>query len=135
MIVVLDDLTQLINAQKIAAWKEVAQRVAHEIKNPLTPIQLNAERIIKNLKRTEPGGAEVVEQGAKVIIQEAQTIKSLVDEFSDFARLPKINLQPAGLHDIVHQVVTMFRGIYADVAIRRRPLGRRPGRSPSTPSR
>ncbi len=115
MIVVLDDLTQLIKAQKIAAWKEVAQRVAHEIKNPLTPIQLNAERILKNLKRTEPGGGEIVEQGAKVIIQEAQTIKSLVDEFSDFARLPKINLQPASLRDIIAQVVTMFRGIFADV--------------------
>ena len=115
MIVVLDDLTQLIKAQKIAAWKEVAQRVAHEIKNPLTPIQLNAERIIKTLKRAEPGGTEVIEQGARVIIQEAQTIKSLVDEFSDFARLPKINLQPARLHEIIHQVVTMFRGIFADV--------------------
>jgi len=115
MIVVLDDLTQLIKAQKIAAWKEVAQRVAHEIKNPLTPIQLNAERILKNLKRTEPGGTEVVEQGAKVIIQEAQAIKALVDEFSDFARLPKINLQPASLRDIIAQVIVLFRGIFAEV--------------------
>ena len=115
MIVVLDDLSQLIKAQRMAAWKEVAQRVAHEIKNPLTPIQLNAERIIKNLKRAEPGGSDVIDQGARVIIQEAQTIKSLVDEFSDFARLPKINLQPASVHDIIEQVVTMFRGIFADV--------------------
>jgi len=115
MIVVLDDLSQLIKAQRMAAWKEVAQRVAHEIKNPLTPIQLNAERIIKNLKRAAPGGSDVIDQGARVIIQEAQTIKSLVDEFSDFARLPKINLQPASVHDIIGQVVTMFRGIFADV--------------------
>ena len=115
MIVVLDDLSQLIKAQRMAAWKEVAQRVAHEIKNPLTPIQLNAERIIKNLKRAEPGGSDVIDQGARIIIQEAQTIKSLVDEFSDFARLPKINLQPASVHDIIGQVVTMFRGIFADV--------------------
>lgn len=115
MIVVLDDLSQLIKAQRMAAWKEVAQRVAHEIKNPLTPIQLNAERIIKNLKRAEPGGSDIIDQGARVIIQEAQTIKSLVDEFSDFARLPKINLQPASVHDIIGQVVTMFRGIFADV--------------------
>jgi two-component system nitrogen regulation sensor histidine kinase NtrY len=115
MIVVLDDLSQLIKAQRMAAWKEVAQRVAHEIKNPLTPIQLNAERIIKNLKKAEPGGSDVIDQGARVIIQEAQTIKSLVDEFSDFARLPKINLQPASVHDIIGQVVTMFRGIFADV--------------------
>jgi two-component system nitrogen regulation sensor histidine kinase NtrY len=115
LIVVLDDLTQLIVAQKIAAWKEVAQRVAHEIKNPLTPIQLNAERIIKTLKRAEPGGNELIDQGAKVIIAEAQTIKSLVDEFSDFARLPKTVLQPADIRDIILQVVTMFRGIFADV--------------------
>jgi two-component system nitrogen regulation sensor histidine kinase NtrY len=108
LIVVLDDLSQLIRAQKIAAWKEVAQRVAHEIKNPLTPIQLNAERLIKNLRRTEAG--------ARVIIQEAQTIKSLVDEFSDFARLPKINLQPTALGEIIDQVTALFRGIFQDIA-------------------
>jgi two-component system nitrogen regulation sensor histidine kinase NtrY len=116
LIVALDDLTQLITAQKIAAWKEVAQRVAHEIKNPLTPIQLNAERIIRNLKKGDVAGGDVIEEGAKVIIQEAQTIKSLVDEFSDFARLPKINLQPASLGDILRQVANLFRGIFADIA-------------------
>jgi two-component system nitrogen regulation sensor histidine kinase NtrY len=115
MIVALDDLTQLLKAQKVAAWKEVAQRVAHEIKNPLTPIQLNAERILRNLRKGEPAGGAIIEEGARVIIQEAQTIKSLVDEFSDFARLPKIRLQPAGLHDILDQVLTLFRGIFADV--------------------
>ncbi len=115
LIVVLDDLSQLIRAQKIAAWKEVAQRVAHEIKNPLTPIQLNAERIIKNLHRTEPGAPAVIEEGARVIIQEAQTIKSLVDEFSDFARLPKINLQATALGEIIDQVTALFRGIFLDI--------------------
>jgi two-component system nitrogen regulation sensor histidine kinase NtrY len=115
MIAVLDDLSQLIKAQKIAAWKEVAQRVAHEIKNPLTPIQLSAERIMRNLEKTEVGTNRVIEEGAKVIIQEAQTIKALVDEFSDFARLPKINLQPTDLHEIVRQVVALFRGIFADI--------------------
>lgn len=116
LIVALDDLTQLITAQKIAAWKEVAQRVAHEIKNPLTPIQLNAERILRNFSKGEEGAGEVIEDGARVIIQEAQTIKSLVDEFSDFARLPKIRLQPASLADILRQVTALFRGIFADVA-------------------
>jgi len=116
LIVALDDLTQLITAQKIAAWKEVAQRVAHEIKNPLTPIQLNAERILRNFKKGESGTGEVVEEGARAIIQEAQTIKSLVDEFSDFARLPKTTLQPASLADILRQVVALFRGIFAEVA-------------------
>lgn len=115
LIVAVDDLTQLITAQKIAAWKEVAQRVAHEIKNPLTPIQLNAERIIRNIHKGDPSGGEVVAEGARVIIQEAQTIKALVDEFSDFARLPKIHLQPASLGDILRQVANLFRGIYADI--------------------
>jgi two-component system nitrogen regulation sensor histidine kinase NtrY len=115
LIVILDDLTQLIRAQKIAAWKEVAQRVAHEIKNPLTPIQLNAERIIKNLKKTDASTGAVVMEGAKVIIQEAQTISTLVDEFSDFARLPKINLQSANIHEIIEQVIALFRGIFADI--------------------
>ncbi len=115
LIVVLDDLTQLIKAQKIAAWKEVAQRVAHEIKNPLTPIQLSAERIIKNLQRQEPAAAGVIAEGAQTIIREAKTIKSLVDEFSDFARLPKVRLQPADLHAIIDQVLTLFRGIFSEV--------------------
>jgi len=114
-IVVLDDLTQLIKAQKIAAWKEVAQRVAHEIKNPLTPIQLSAERIIKNMSRGEPSSSGIIEEGARVIIQEAKTIKSLVDEFSDFARMPKVRLRPGDLHEILHQVLPLFRGIFSEV--------------------
>lgn len=115
LIVVLDNLTQLIKAQKIAAWKEVAQMVAHEIKNPLTPIQLSAERIIKNLRKDEQGSLAVVEEGAKTIIQEARTIKSLVDEFSNFARLPKVLLKPTNLRPLIDQTVSLFRGIFAQV--------------------
>ena len=115
LIVVLDDLTQLIKAQKIAAWKEVAQRVAHEIKNPLTPIQLSAERIIKNLQRSEPGHREIIEEGARTIIQEAGTIKSLVDEFSNFARMPKVDLRSADIHEILDQTLALFKGIFTDI--------------------
>jgi two-component system, NtrC family, nitrogen regulation sensor histidine kinase NtrY len=115
LIVVLDDLTQLIKVQKIAAWKEVAQRVAHEIKNPLTPIQLSAERIIKNLQRSEPGHREVIEEGARTIIQEAGTIKSLVDEFSNFARMPKVDLRSANIHEILDQTLALFKGIFTDI--------------------
>ena len=115
MIVVFDNLTQLIKAQKIAAWKEVAQRVAHEIKNPLTPIQLSAERIIKNLKKKEQNAQDVIEDGAKTIIQEAWTIKSLVDEFSNFARMPKVELKPANLRNLIEQAVSPFRGIFAGI--------------------
>ncbi len=115
MIVVFDNLTQLIKAQKIATWKEVAQRVAHEIKNPLTPIQLSAERIIKMLKKQDPNSPTVIEEGAKTIIQEARTIKSMVDEFSNFARMPKVELRPGDLRALIEQTVVLFRGIFAQV--------------------
>jgi two-component system, NtrC family, nitrogen regulation sensor histidine kinase NtrY len=115
LIIVLDDLTQLIKAQKIAAWKEVAQRVAHEIKNPLTPIQLSAERIIKNLQKDDPGHAVVIEEGARTIIQEARTIKSLVDEFSNFARMPKVQIQPTDIHQLIGQTLALFQGIFTDI--------------------
>lgn len=115
MIVVLDNLTQLIKAQKISAWKEIAQRVAHEIKNPLTPIQLSAERIIKNLKVNKNRSDEIIEEGANTIVQEARTIKSLVDEFSNFARMPSISLQSADLHLIIEQTIALFTGIFSDI--------------------
>jgi two-component system nitrogen regulation sensor histidine kinase NtrY len=115
MIVVFDDLTQLIKAQKIATWKEAAQLVAHEIKNPLTPIQLSAERIIKMLRKSEHGTNVVIEEGARTIIQETRTIKSLVDEFSNFARLPKVEPRPADLRMLIEQTVTPFRGIFGQI--------------------
>jgi len=115
MIIVLDNLTQLIKAQKMAAWKEVAQRVAHEIKNPLTPIQLSAERIIKNLKKKEQDSRKVIKEGAKTIVEEARTIKSLVDEFSNFARMPSVRLEASDLHQILDQTVALFRGIFTDI--------------------
>jgi len=115
MIVVLDNLTQLIKAQKIAAWKEIAQRVAHEIKNPLTPIQLSAERIIKNLRTNKRKSNEIIEEGASTIVQEARTIKSLVDEFSSFARMPSIRLQSADLNAIIKQTISQFSGIFSEI--------------------
>ncbi len=115
MIVVLDNLTQLIKAQKISAWKEIAQRVAHEIKNPLTPIQLSAERIIKNLKVNKRRSSGIIEEGANTIVQEARTIKALVDEFSNFARMPSVRLQSADLHLIIEQTISLFTGIFSEI--------------------
>ncbi len=115
MIVVFDDLTQLMKAQKIATWKEIAQRVAHEIKNPLTPIQLSAERIIKTLGKADRGSSAVIEEGAKTIIQEARTIKSLVDEFSNFARMPRVEPRPSDLRALIDQTVALFRGIFSEI--------------------
>lgn len=114
LIVVLDNLTQLIKAQKIAAWKEVAQRVAHEIKNPLTPIQLSAERINKRINQNSHPDPAVIE-GTRAIIQEAGTIKNLIDEFSNFARMPKIRPQPTDIHRVIKQTITPFEGIFSEI--------------------
>jgi two-component system nitrogen regulation sensor histidine kinase NtrY len=115
LIVVLENLTQLIKAQRIAAWKEAAQMVAHEIKNPLTPIQLSAERIIKKIKKHKKDYDEAIEDGAKTIVQETSTIKTLVDEFSKFARMPEVQIQSANIHEIIDQTVSLFKGIYTGV--------------------
>lgn len=115
LIVVLDNLTQLIKAQKIAAWQEVAQRLAHEIKNPLTPIQLSAERIKKKLEERKRKKDEIINDGAKTIIREARTIKALVDEFSNFARLPNIQMQPANIHEIIKKTVSLFKDVFTAV--------------------
>jgi two-component system nitrogen regulation sensor histidine kinase NtrY len=117
MIIVFDDLTQLIKAQKIATWKDVAQRVAHEINNPLTPIQLSAERIIKTLKKSDQSGTGVIEEGARTIIQETRVIKSLVDEFSNFARMPKVQLRSCDLRSLIEETISLFRGIYAQIEV------------------
>ncbi|MBS3819984.1 HAMP domain-containing protein [bacterium] len=116
IIVVLDNLTQLIKAQKFMAWKEMAQRVAHEIKNPLTPIQLSGERILKNLKKSGNKNHQVIEEGAQTIVREARAIKSLVDEFSTFARMPDIQLQPVDIHEIIEQTLTPFKGIFSHIS-------------------
>jgi two-component system nitrogen regulation sensor histidine kinase NtrY len=85
-VVVLDDLTELLKAQRVAAWREVAQRIAHEIKNPLTPIQLSAQRLRRRLART-PGEERLVLEATETIIR-SRRLKRLVDEFSHFARMP-----------------------------------------------
>jgi len=90
----------------------VAQRVAHEIKNPLTPIQLSAERIIKNLKKDGKNNNEIIQEGASTIVQEARTIKALVDEFSNFARLPTIRLDSSDIHEIIEQAISPYLGIF-----------------------
>ncbi len=115
LIVVLDNLTQLIKAQKIAAWQEVAQRLAHEIKNPLTPIQLSAERIKKKLEGRKRKQDEIINDGAKTIIREARTIKALVDEFSNFARLPNIQMEPANIHEILKKTISLFKDVFPGI--------------------
>ena len=85
---VVDDVTPLIRAQKVAAWREVARRLAHEIKNPLTPIQLSAERLRRHFGSAPPPTQELVQECTATIVGEVESLKGLVDEFSQFARMP-----------------------------------------------
>ena len=87
-ILVLDDVTPLIRAQKVAAWREVARRLAHEIKNPLTPIQLSAERLKRHFADAPSGARALVDECTNTIVGEVESLKGLVDEFSQFARMP-----------------------------------------------
>jgi hypothetical protein len=124
-IVAIDDLTELLRAQKAAAWQEVAQRIAHEIKNPLTPIQLSAQRMLRQLERSSAGrGGDRTEfeklaaQCAGLIEREVQTLESLVEEFSQFARFPSARLIPADVNAIVASALQLFQGRLDGVTIR-----------------
>jgi two-component system nitrogen regulation sensor histidine kinase NtrY len=109
MVIVFDDLTELIKAQKTAAWREVARGIAHEIKNPLTPIQLNTQRLKKKFKEGSSDFKTVFDEGTNVIIQEVEGLKKLVDEFSKFARMPEPNPKPYKLHRIIEDALTLYR--------------------------
>jgi len=112
-VVVFEDLSDLLKAQKQAAWREVARRVAHEIKNPLTPIALSAERIQRHLDRApadEAASLGIVRSCAETIAEAVETVRRLVDEFSTLARFPVANPQPADLNEIVEGALSMFNG-------------------------
>ena len=120
VVLVIEDLSELLAAQRAAAWSEVARRMAHEIKNPLTPIQLSAERIAKSYRRSVPNGngvaehlddnrvAAVISECTETITREVASLKAMVDEFSRFARLPATRLELANLNDVVTQAAGLF---------------------------
>ncbi len=135
VVLVIEDLSELIAAQRASAWQEVARRMAHEIKNPLTPIQLSAERIAKKfiekpLAFTADAGIHtsfgpdqtrrIVKEGTDTILREVQSLKSMVDEFSRFARLPNAKLESGSVNAIITQAVAMYVDRFADVALRPR---------------
>jgi two-component system nitrogen regulation sensor histidine kinase NtrY len=120
-VLVFEDLSDLLRAQKQAAWREVARRVAHEIKNPLTPIALSAERIHRHLKRgTAPDAAslEVIRTCAETIRNAVETVRALVDEFSVLARFPASRPQPASLNNLVGAALIMFNGRLEGIRVR-----------------
>jgi two-component system nitrogen regulation sensor histidine kinase NtrY len=135
VVLVLEDLSELLAAQRVAAWSEVARRMAHEIKNPLTPIQLSAERIAKSYRRgarngdkeTENGQngsklemanvAAVIEECTETIAREVAGLKAMVDEFSKFARLPLARLEVADLNEVVRHAIALYDERLDDVKI------------------
>lgn len=108
LVIVFDDLTQLIKTQKIAAWKEVAQGIAHEIKNPLTPIQLNTQRLRKKYHENKEDFARVFEESIAIICQEVEGMKDMLNEFQRFSRMPAPNPKPASLHKIIDDVCILY---------------------------
>ena len=108
-VLVFDDITALVQAQKHAAWSEMARRLAHEIKNPLTPIQLAAERLEHKLKtQVDDGGAVVLERSTRTIVQQVEALKTMVNAFSEYARLPKLKPQPVDLSILIDEVLALY---------------------------
>jgi nitrogen fixation/metabolism regulation signal transduction histidine kinase len=110
-VIVFDDVTALIQAQRDAAWGEVARRLAHEIKNPLTPIQLSAERLRhKYLQRMSPEDADVLDRSTHTIVQQVESLKEMVKAFSEYAHTPTLRLQPVELDRVINEVLDLYRG-------------------------
>ncbi len=114
-VVVFEDLSALIKAQKAAAWQEVAQRIAHEIKNPLTPIQLSAERLRKKFFEGATDFKDIVDQSTRTIVNEVTGLKQMVDEFSKFARMPVPIMERQSLHAALNDVIMLYKGGHRDV--------------------
>ncbi len=128
-VLVLEDISEVLRAQKQSAWKEVAQRVAHEIKNPLTPISLNAELIRRHIDRLEPTlvtqglstrSAEVIQRSTDIIGASVETLRALVDQFGALAEFPSARPRPADLNTIVESALTLFTGRLGSIRLRRR---------------
>ena len=117
-VVTLDDITDLVTAQRTSAWADIAQRIAHEIKNPLTPIQLSAERLKRKYSKVITVDRDVFDQCTDTIVRQVDDIKRMVDEFSSFARMPKARPENDDLVQCVRQVVFLMRVGHPDIDIR-----------------
>ncbi len=117
-VLVFDDLTELLSAQRLAAWREVAQRIAHEIKNPLTPIQLSAQRLRRRLTGRLADDGGVLEECTETIIGEVEGLRRLVDEFSRFARMPSLAPKPTDVHRLLEGVAALYGETHPAVALR-----------------
>jgi len=118
IVLVFDDVTPRIRAQKVAAWREVARRLAHEIKNPLTPIQLSAERMRRHFSGAAAPTQALVQECTSTIVGEVESLKGLVDEFSQFARMPAPRAVSTDVQALLCDVLTLYEGIFAEVQLR-----------------
>jgi two-component system nitrogen regulation sensor histidine kinase NtrY len=115
LLVVLTDLTELIKAQRMLVWREVAKRIAHEIKNPLTPITISSQRILKAMELPDDKFRKIVEDSLNIIQQELDSIKSLAEEFGNFARLPEINFTKGDINQVLEKLISTYTSIYSHI--------------------
>ena len=119
-VLVFDDVTPLIRTQRVAAWRDVARRLAHEIKNPLTPIQLCAERMRRQFTSAPPPARALVEECTTTIVAEVESLKALVDEFAQFARMPAPKAIPSDLGALLNETLALYNGLFREIVIERR---------------
>jgi two-component system, NtrC family, nitrogen regulation sensor histidine kinase NtrY len=118
-VLVFDDVTPLIRTQRVAAWRDVARRLAHEIKNPLTPIQLCAERMRRHFSGAPAPSRALVEECTTTIVGEVESLKGLVDEFAQFARMPAPRTVPADLNAALTDTLALYNGLFQEIRIER----------------
>jgi two-component system nitrogen regulation sensor histidine kinase NtrY len=117
LIIVIDDLTELIRVKRLSDWKMIAEKVAHEIKNPLTPIKLSAQRIIKNIEKGEDKFKQIAKESSISILSEISGLKNLLENFLSFARLPTPKLKEGNINYIIEETVNIFREIHKNIDI------------------
>ena len=118
-VLVFDDVTPLIRTQRVAAWRDVARRLAHEIKNPLTPIQLCAERMRRQFSSAPAPARALVEECTTTIVGEVESLKALVDEFAQFARMPTPKAIPSDLNALLTETLALYNGLFRGIVIER----------------
>ncbi|MFB0521962.1 MAG: ATP-binding protein [Desulfatiglandales bacterium] len=119
LVAVFEDLTELEKAQRMAAWREVARRIAHEVKNPLTPIQLSAQRLRRKYgKRLARGDGAVFDECTRLIIDNVEELKVLVDEFSNFARMPDSNPMPDNIKHIIQDAILLYKDVHKNITFK-----------------
>jgi two-component system nitrogen regulation sensor histidine kinase NtrY len=121
VVVVFEDLTELDRAQRLAAWREVARQIAHEVKNPLTPIQLSAQRLWRRYADRFGDDGQIFRECTQMIIKQVEELKNLVNEFSHFARFPQISLAPCDINGLIQETLTIYQEVQPRITLEFHP--------------